>query len=105
MANAQTRSDHSLIFYDDKIWLFSGKSNCSIRFTNSTNSYATLFYDLDSTNSYTDNKWHLDSYGAPALPRHGYTTTLFNNKIICIGGYSSSGPQNDVWEFEVKENN
>lgn len=92
--NAYTRSNHSLIYYDNRIWMFSGKSNSSLTFSEKTRNYSTVYYSIDN------NSWTTDSDGAIVEPRYGYQTVLFNEKIYLIGGYSSSGPQNDVWTIE-----
>lgn len=93
--DAYTRSNHSLIYYNDKLWMFSGKSNSSYTFSEKTRTCSTLYYSNENSS------WKIDSNGAIVEPRYGYQTVLFNDKIYLIGGYSSSGPQNDVWTIET----
>ncbi len=95
--SGSTRSEHSLISYDDKLWMFSGKSNSSFYFSKKTATYSTQYYDLNTS------KWISDSDGAIVEPRYSYKCVVFNDKIILIGGYSSDGPQNDVWEIYKSE--
>lgn len=95
--SGSTRSEHSLISYDDKLWMFSGKSNSSLYFSKNSNTYATQYYDSNSLS------WAKDSDGAIVEPRYSYECVLFNDKILLIGGYSNDGPQNDVWEIYTSE--
>lgn len=92
------RSDHSLVYLDDKLWLFSGRSNSSLHFSHNKDTYGTLYYDLENT------KWVMDSYGAPTDPVYGYSIEILNNKMYLLGGFSSSGPRNSVWLLEEGDN-
>ncbi|MGD1818412.1 MAG: Kelch repeat-containing protein [Pleomorphochaeta sp.] len=102
---SKTREKHSLSFYDNKIWLFAGKSNSSLSFSHEYKNYSTFYYDLNSTNADNNYKWIYDSEGAPMDPRFGYSTVTFDDKIFILGGYSNSGPQNDVYSLSKKKDN
>jgi len=92
------RSDHSLVYLNDKLWLLSGRSNSSLHFTHNKDTYATLYFDFDT------NHWVMDSYGAPTEPIYGYSTEILNNKIYILGGFSSDGPRNSIWTLEEEDN-
>lgn len=86
------RAGHSLVFYDQSLWLFPGKED----------SYKELRYAEDGL-YYTyrreaDKGWDLDSKGSAFSGRHSYATVEFNNKIWVLGGETAdNGPNNDVW--------
>lgn len=92
------RSQHSLVYLNNKLWLLSGRSNSSYHFTRNKDSYGTLYYDIDT------NTWTMDSYGAPCEPIFGYCTANLNDKVYIMGGFSSSGPRNSVWTIEEGDN-
>lgn len=85
------RSEHSLAYFDDKIWLLSGRSNSGQEFTKNQATYSTLSYDI------SNDKWSTDSNGAPADPRYSYSTAILNDQLYILGGYSTYGTLNDVW--------
>lgn len=91
------RSDHSLIYYNNKLWLLSGRSNSSLHFSHNKDTYGTLYFD------FSENRWIMDSYGAPTDPIYGYSTEIINEKIYLFGGFSNNGPRNSVWTLEEGE--
>ena len=95
--NCNRRSEHSLVYLNNKLWLLSGRSNSSLHFTRNKDTYGTLYFDFNT------NSWNMDSYGAPTEPIYGYGTEIINNKIYIMGGFSSSGPRNSVWTLEEGE--
>ncbi len=96
--NCNRRSDHSLVYLNNKLWLLSGRSNSSLIFTRNNETYATLYYNFDT------NSWVMDSNGAPTEPIYGYSAEVLNEKIYILGGFSSSGPRNSSWTLEEEEN-
>ncbi len=92
--NCNRRSNHNLVYLNDKLWLLSGKSNSSLHFSHNKDTYGTLYYDFNT------NKWNMDSYGSPIEPCYGYAAQVLNEKIFIMGGFSNNGPRNSVITLE-----
>ncbi len=111
--NSNTRSEHALICYHDKIWLLSGKCNSSLEFSNNPKTYSTLYYSdgnaVDDESSwdrgFSTYAWTQDSYGGIVEPIYGYECEVFNDTLMLIGGYASDGPQDAVWQITESEDN
>lgn len=100
------RSDHSLVYFNNKLWLFSGRSNCSLTFSHNKQTYGTLYYEFntDTDTDTVSGSWVMDSDGAPTDPLYGYSIEILNEKMYLLGGFSSSGPRNSVWLLEEGDN-
>ena len=96
----KNRALMEMVPYQGKLFLFSG---VEIR----------REYDMDHrevystwTYQHTSDAWVLDSDGSGFGPRRGYTAELFDDgsgeKIWILGGWSYSGPKNDVHTAEVE---
>jgi hypothetical protein len=92
------RAGHSLVLYDQSLWLFPGKAD----------GYKELRYAQDDF-YYTYRKeengaWAIDSKGSAFSGRHSYATVEFNNKIWVLGGETAdNGTNNDVWSGSVDQ--
>lgn len=92
------RSDHSLVYLNEKLWLLSGRSNSSLHFSHNKDTYGTLYFDFNTNN------WIMDSYGAPTDPLYGYSIEILKDNIYLLGGFSNNGPRNSVWLLEEGDN-
>jgi len=90
-----------MVNYNGKFYLFSGADVRREYSMDHNNLYSTWMYDTNS------NSWTLDSAGCGYGPRHGYTAEVFDagdgEKIWIIGGWSYTGPKDDVWSAEVED--
>jgi len=84
-------------YYNDKFYLFSGVEVRREYNMDYDEAYSTWIYDNDN------NTWVLDSAGSGFGPRYGYTSEIFDGKIWVLGGWSYTGPKNDVWTAEVEK--
>jgi hypothetical protein len=85
-----------MVPYDGKFYLFSGVEIRREYSMDNKEAYSTWTYD------YIANTWLLDSNGSGFGPRHGYTAEFFEGKVWILGGWSYTGPKNDVWTAEVE---
>lgn len=94
-SGATRRAEHQLVFFEDELWLFAGKSNAGWRFSSSQETYSTERYSISG------NTWTQDSAGSPFGPSYSYTTEVLpSGRLLVIGGFGSSGPTSSVWYAE-----
>ena len=88
-----------MVPYNGKFYLFSG---VEIR-----REYSMDNDDVYSTWTYEPDTWSIDSGGSGFGPRQGYTAEIFDagdgEKIWILGGWSYTGPKNDVWTAQEVE--
>ncbi|MFC2089195.1 hypothetical protein ACFLT1_00355 [Bacteroidota bacterium] len=87
------RVDHSIVFYENAIWCFPGKANYSLHLIFAgSDQYRLWRVDLG-----TENTWTIEE-GSDMKARYSYATTLFDDKIWILGGFTNdNGQDNDVW--------
>jgi len=86
------RTGHDMLFYRDKVWSLSGKTNSleHYGFTNG-NHYPTWTLDMNGN-------WDVDSYGTAIDARHNYASIVWKDKIWVFGGNTNKqGQDNDIW--------
>ena len=86
------RTGHDMIFYRDKIWTLSGKTNSleHFLFTN-PNHYPTWTIAANGS-------WEVDSYGTAIDARHNYASVVWQDRIWVFGGNTNkNGQDNDIW--------
>jgi hypothetical protein len=97
----RNRALMEMVPYNSKLYLFSGVEVRREYDMDNREAYSTWMYN-NSTNA-----WSLDSDGSGFGSRRGYTAELFDDgtgeKIWILGGWSYSGPKNDVLTAEVEE--
>lgn len=90
------RSDHHLLFYQNSLWAFSGKTTSNQHYGFSKDYHYPIWKRDDN------GILEVDSYGCDIDPRHGYATAILEGKIYILGGFTSSyGQSNDVWIGEI----
>lgn len=91
------RSDHQMVFYEDKVWNLPGKTTSEVHY-HFTESGQFPIWNIDLNNSIS-----IDSEGEAFDARHGYASLVFKNKIWILGGMTNKqGQANDVWCGEMK---
>ncbi|MCF7943826.1 MAG: hypothetical protein K9L21_05300 [Spirochaetia bacterium] len=94
------RSEHVMVPFMGKIWMFAGKSNAGWRFSKTYRTYSTEVYDPMT------NTWSRDSLGSGFGPRYSYSAEVFTPvgdsepSLFILGGFSNNGPLNDVWKVK-----
>ncbi len=79
------RMGHSVVVYDNKMWVLGGGDYTSI-------AYNDVWYSTDGEN------WTCSTASAPWTARESQSVVVFDNRIWVTGGRSASGtPMNDVW--------
>jgi hypothetical protein len=90
-----------MVSYDGKFYLFSGVEVRREYSMDNKEVYSTWTYQVGS------NSWSMDSSGSGFGPRHGYSAEVFDDgdgeKVWILGGWSYTGPKNDVWTAEVED--
>lgn len=86
------RTGHDMIFYKDKVWTLSGKTNSLEHYLFANpNHYPTWTVDMNGN-------WEVDSYGTAIDARHNYASIVWKDKIWILGGNTNKqGQDNDIW--------
>lgn len=75
----KTRFNHSAVVFDDKMWIFGGRTDGeSAIYSND------VWYSSDGIN------WTLAAAAAPWEKRSSFASVVFDNKMWVIGGYEAS---------------
>jgi leucine-zipper-like transcriptional regulator 1 len=82
-ASFQSRSFHTSVVFDNKIWVIGGDH------------MATALNDV--WNSSDGSSWIQSTPAAQFSPRAGHASVVFDNKMWVIAGSDSLGYRNDVW--------
>ncbi|CAD8073051.1 unnamed protein product [Paramecium primaurelia] len=89
----QGRLQHSSVIYDHKIYVFGGEPDRSHQLND--------LYQLDIGN----NVWtRLQPKGSTPSPRVSASAVMMNNKIYLFGGYDGQQWRNDVFMYNIIEN-
>ncbi len=95
----ENRAMMEMVPFDGDLYLFGG-----VDVRREYNMQYSTFYSTWRY-SYGSNDWSLDSAGSGFGPRYGYGAEIFDDghgeKIWILGGFSSSGPKNDVMTAEM----
>lgn len=87
------RSDHQMVWYQNRIWTLSGKTTSNDHYTFTSPGH----YEIWTYTPNTDT-WVIDSEGVPIDARHGYEAVVFDGQIFVLGGFTNkNGQNNDVW--------
>lgn len=84
-ADTNTRYSHSCVVYDNKLWLIGGEAfSGAVR--------QEIWNTIDGIT------WNNISFSLPFGGIKDFGFTVFNNKMMVIGGYTNNGPSSSVWE-------
>ena len=90
------RTGHDMLFYGDKIWMLSGKTNSLEHYGFSNPNHYPMW------NVSQNGSWEVDSYGTAIDARHNYASIVWQDKIWVLGGNTNKkGQDNDIWTGSV----
>ena len=85
------RDAHNVVVFKEKLWIFGGVGGVAPDYTKN---YSDVWSSEDGIN------WTLVTEHANWLPRKGFGSVVFDNKMWVFGGVAIYGVVNDVWSSE-----
>lgn len=92
-----TRSEHHMVFMDEQLFGFPGKTTSNVHLVFGESSNYTFWRNDPG------NLWSVDSEGSDFNSRYAYSIVEHDGKVWVMGGETGDhGPDNDVWAGEIK---